>query len=206
MGTPRVQPRPQPWPEDIETAIAKYPRGPGGHIALFRTLAHSRRTLERVAASGVLDKGSPLTIKQREILILRTSARCDAEYEWGIHVLSFAERAGLGPAQVVDTCAATPNPGLWCEAELALFSLADQLHIDNAIDDALWQVLNVHYGLEQVMEMLRLCGSYHTIAYFINAFRIDLEPGSPRFPSFPAGPAGKTLKTAIDQTVRTPSK
>ena len=54
---------------------------------------------------GLLDKGH-LTLRQREIVIDRVTARCGSEYEWGVHVAFFAKRAGLDAAQHAPSCAA----------------------------------------------------------------------------------------------------
>jgi alkylhydroperoxidase family enzyme len=41
-----------------------------------------------------------LSMRDREIVIDRTCARCGCEYEWGVHVAFFANRVGLGEDQV----------------------------------------------------------------------------------------------------------
>src|SRR5277367_5826290 len=62
-------------------------------IALFRVLAHNPRILSRFRAGRLLDAGA-LSMRERELLILRVSHRCDCDYEWSIHVAGFA-----GPAE-----------------------------------------------------------------------------------------------------------
>lgn len=181
MNHPRLAPLPQPWPDAVAALLATYPQGPEGPIALFRTLAHSERTLRKLAGSGVLDRGSPLSIREREILILRVSYNAGCRYEWGIHVQTFARKAGLGPEQVRDTAAAVPDPRLWSSQEVCLLDLADQLHRNSDIDDALWSELNRHWITGQILEMLLLCGFYRTIGYFNNVLRVEQEPGTPAF-------------------------
>lgn len=60
-------------------------------LALFRTVARNGRVFGRLMAGGLLDKGS-LFLREREILIDRTSALCGAEYEWGVHVAFFTDQ------------------------------------------------------------------------------------------------------------------
>lgn len=177
----RLEPLPQPWPETVAELLARYPQGPAGPIALFRTLAHSERILRKIAAAGVLDRDSPLTIREREILILRVSAKSHCVYEWGIHIVSYARKAGLDPAHVADTCAVRPDETLWSEPERLLFAFADQLHAECGIDDALWYALQRHWNTQQIMEMLLLCGFYRTISYFNNVLGVAPEPGTPTF-------------------------
>jgi alkylhydroperoxidase family enzyme len=64
-------------------------------LRLFRTIAHNPRVLEKIRASNLLDRGS-LDRRDREIVILRTTARCGCEYEWGVHVAFFSAKVGLG--------------------------------------------------------------------------------------------------------------
>lgn len=53
------------------------------------------RTDRRHAASRVLSLGP------REIVIDRTCVRCRCEYEWGVHIAFFGERAGFTREQVI---------------------------------------------------------------------------------------------------------
>jgi hypothetical protein len=60
-------------------------------LLLFRTVARNPRVLQRMMAGGLLDRGS-ISLRARELMILRTCARCGAEYEWGVHVASFDQK------------------------------------------------------------------------------------------------------------------
>jgi hypothetical protein len=50
-------------------------------LALFRTIAVNEPVFLRVMAGGLLDRGS-ISLREREIVIDRTCARCGSEYEW----------------------------------------------------------------------------------------------------------------------------
>lgn len=177
----RLSPRPEPWPESIAKLLETYPRGRDGLIRLFRTLAHSERTLGRMGYGMVLDKGSPLTIKHREILILKVSALCNCPYEWGIHIKAFGKVSGLSDAQNKDTAKPQPNPELWSDDEHLLLTVAEQIHRDNTVDDEAWRAMQATWDTEQIMEIIFICGFYHTIAYFNNALQIEQEEGAPVF-------------------------
>ena len=58
-------------------------------LMLFTTLARDPRLFGKFFAAGLLDRGH-LTLRQREIVIDRTTALCGSEYEWGVHVALFA--------------------------------------------------------------------------------------------------------------------
>src|SRR5712691_2471780 len=105
-------------------------------LALFRTLAVNERVFLRVMAGGLLDRGS-ISLRERELVIDRTCARCGSEYEWGVHVAFFAERVGFTAAQVAATCLAEPGVDAFPEHERLLIRLVDALHDQARVDDAL---------------------------------------------------------------------
>ena len=181
MDEPRLSPAPRPYAPEIEETLGRL-MGPGVEpLVLFRTLAHNPRVLSRVLAGGFLDKGS-VTLRERELAILRTTARCGSEYEWGVHVSFFSGRAGLSPEEVRATCARDVAPGFGPRERLIL-ELCDSLHDRAAVDDALWQRLAAEFQAAQIVELIALAGFYHLISFATNALRIALEPGAARFPA-----------------------
>jgi hypothetical protein len=52
-------------------------------------LGRDRRLFVKFFHSGLLDRGH-LSLQQREIVIDRVTAQCNAEYEWGVHVSTYA--------------------------------------------------------------------------------------------------------------------
>jgi hypothetical protein len=80
-----------PLQPDIQEAIDAIMRG-APPLLLFMTMARDRRLFFKFFNSGLLDRGN-LTIRDREIVIDRVTASCGAEYEWGVHVSVYAEKA-----------------------------------------------------------------------------------------------------------------
>ncbi|HXZ85313.1 MAG TPA: carboxymuconolactone decarboxylase family protein, partial [Myxococcota bacterium] len=103
MNPPRLAPAAPPFGPELDAALAKLTPPGAEPLRLFRTLAHNPRVLARFLAGGLLDRGS-IGLRERELAILRTCARCGSEYEWGVHVAVFAGRAGLSPEEVRATC------------------------------------------------------------------------------------------------------
>lgn len=122
--TNRLAPLTEPFPEGIAAILDRYPKIDGYTLSLFRTFANSQRFLERCVIN-LLDDESPLTLRQREIVILRTCANLRCEYEWGVHVTVFADAAGLSDAQVAATVGIAPPAELWGEEDLLLLSVVD---------------------------------------------------------------------------------
>ena len=178
---PRIEPLSPPYADEARAGFdAIMPPG-AEPLVLFRTLATSARAWERFRAGSLLDKG-PLTLRQREILIDRTCARDGCEYEWGVHVAIFAERAELTLEQADATVLAGPDAACWSEEDAALIGLADALHERASLDAAEWAGLSARFCEAQILEALMVCGFYRTVAYLANGLDLPPEPGAARFP------------------------
>lgn len=151
-------------------------------LALFTTMARDHRLFFKLFDAGLLDRGN-LTLRQREIVIDRVTATCDAEYEWGVHVSAFATAAGLTEAQIVSLTTGAPQDDCWEAGDSALIRLCDILHRDCDVDDDLWQELTALHSDEAILELLMLAGTYRMISYLVNALRLPLEDGARRFAS-----------------------
>src|SRR5438552_8948232 len=93
MSAPRIAPLEPPYaPEALEALTKWMPPGSGAEpLKLFRTLTRHPTLSARMRPLGaaLLGRGT-IPLRARELLILRTCARCGAEYEWGVHVTAFA--------------------------------------------------------------------------------------------------------------------
>jgi alkylhydroperoxidase family enzyme len=178
----RIAPLEPPYAENVaqDFAVLVPPGMPP--IALFRTMAKSSRILHKLVVGNLLDRGS-ITLRQREIVILRTSALCGAEYEWGVHVTFFAGRAGLSADCQYATVWLGPEAPCWKPDEALLIRLCDELHSSSRVSDTLWSELSALFGEEQLLELLTLVGFYHSIAFVINGSGVALEPAGARYPA-----------------------
>lgn len=173
---PRLAPLTHPYPPEAAAELARMP----ADLGLFRTVAHNPRVLSRWRGGGLLDRGS-LSLRQREILILRTTAKLRAEYEWGVHVGFFAAKAKFSAGELRATVHGDATD--WTAAEEAvLIEMTDALIATGTVDDALWQQAAEHYKADQLIEILALVGFYHLVSFTVNATGVALEPGAPRFP------------------------
>ena len=66
-------------------------------ILLFRTFVRNRAMTAAMGEWGRYELGRQLSLpmREREIVIDRTCARCGCEYEWGVHVAFFSDRVAL---------------------------------------------------------------------------------------------------------------
>jgi 4-carboxymuconolactone decarboxylase len=185
MNVPRIAPFEPPYSDAIAPLLAKMtPPDAPNILNLFRVLAKNPKLAERMMSTGghFLGKGSTLTIREREIVINRTCARCGNEYEWGVHVAAFAKGAGLSDAEVRHTVSHPPDPDAWSAKDAALIAMVDQLHETSTIDDASWAALAKHFDEAQLVELLMLAGWYHAISFVCNAARVPLETWQARLP------------------------
>jgi alkylhydroperoxidase family enzyme len=177
---PRIAPAEPPYAAEVQARLdALMPPGVAP-LLLFRVLARDQRLFQRFMGAGLLDKGH-LTLRQREIVIHRVTARCSSEYEWGVHAALFAERAGLDAAQLRSTVHGGPGDACWSAEDRLLLRFCDALHADCTIEDALWTELRAAFSAEAILELLLLAGFYRTVSYLTNALNLPPEPFASRW-------------------------
>jgi alkylhydroperoxidase family enzyme len=182
MSDARITALDPPYPEAVAAALERIMPTGVAPLALFRTLAVNERVFLRLMAGSLLDRGS-ISLREREIVIDRTCARCGAEYEWGVHVAFFGERAGFTAQEIAGTCATDPGASGFTPREQLLLRLADELHDTARVGDDLWRELRAAWSETQLIELVALVGFYHLISFAANALRIPLEPYGARFPA-----------------------
>jgi alkylhydroperoxidase family enzyme len=180
----RIDPVQPPYSPEVGDQLAAMMPPGVPPILLFRTFV---RNLPMTTAMGgwggyELSKRLSLSLRDREIIIDRTTARCGCEYEWGVHVAFFAERAALSAAQIASlTHGAASDPCWEDDRDRLLIEAADALHDGCDIGDDLWSRLAGVLSDEQLLDLLMLCGWYHAISFTANGARVALEEGAPRF-------------------------
>ncbi|MFL9865719.1 carboxymuconolactone decarboxylase family protein [Paraburkholderia fungorum] len=150
-------------------------------LGLFTTMARDERLFGKFFAASLLDRGH-LTLRQRELIIDRTTALCRSEYEWGVHMAFFGARAGFSPEQIEALVHGTPQDECWSAEDSAVLHMCDALHRDCNVNEDSWQALRAHFSEETILEMLMLAGFYRTVSYLTNALQLPLESYAMRFP------------------------
>jgi alkylhydroperoxidase family enzyme len=181
---PRIAPAQPPYQPQIAAELDRIMPAGVPPLVLFRILARSPRVFAKMFAGGLLDKG-PLSLRQREIVIDRTTARLDCEYEWGVHVAFFAERVGFTPEHVTATVTGPSDAACWTQEEQALMALVDDLVDRRTVGDETWTALATHFDEPQILEAIALVGYYHTISFLCVGLALPLESYAARFPAMP---------------------
>jgi len=176
-----LAPMGDPLPDDAARLLERYPHRDGYLLQLFRVFANSTRFL-RKGVPNLLDKESPLSLREREIVTLRVTAQLDCEYEWGVHVTAFAEAAGLTPAQVEATRLGDESSPVWSSDEALLVEVVDALCRDATLSDAVRRRFQRSWDAAQQLEILAVAGTYHTVSYVARVARLPGEAFGARFP------------------------
>jgi alkylhydroperoxidase family enzyme len=177
----RIAPLEPPYAPEIQGQFDRIMRG-APPLMLFRVMASNPRAWEKFRGGSLLDRG-PLSLREREIVIDRTCALTGCEYEWGVHVATFAQAAHLTEAEIRATVREGADAACWSAAERALIAAVDALHGRATLSDGEFAELASHYEDAKIFEIILLCGFYRTVSYLANGLRLPLEEKAARFPT-----------------------
>src|SRR2546429_8456033 len=126
MRWPRVPP---PFTQKVQALFDRLPADWSPPFRLFTVLARDERLLLRFTGSAVSYlQPSHVTPRQREVLLLRVTARCRCAYEWGMRGHYFAEEAGLSEAQIHASVHGEADDASWQPDDTVLVRLAGEPH------------------------------------------------------------------------------
>lgn len=180
LQKPRLVPLQQSeWNADTHEALDPVVKH-GTLLNIFKTLARHPKGLKRwmVFANHVLGKSS-LSVRDREILILRIGWLCEAEYEWGQHV-QIGKKAGITDDEILRIGVGPNAPG-WSDFDRTLLRAADELHKDAFISDDTWAALAKRYNSEQLIDVVFTVGNYNLVSMMLNTLGVQLDEGIPGF-------------------------
>ena len=172
----RIDPIPPgPPTDDVRTALEGWMRpGTDEVVAPLSTLArHPDLARSFLGFNRHLLFASTLPPRVRELLILRTAAICDCEFERVQHV-RIAQREGIDD----DTIARTlygPDAAGWFPEDLVLIRATDELCSSWTLSDETWAALAEVFDDRQLMDLVFTVGSYAMFAMACNAFGIRPE-------------------------------
>jgi len=182
----RIAPVEPPFEGAVAEELRRWmpPNAPLDPLLLFRTLARNVPLAGAMYSLGsfFLSRRFALGKREREIVIARVTARCDCEYEWGVHATAFGAAAGLDDAALRATVRGSAADPAWSAADRLLVRLVDELHDTARVSDDLWRALAAEWPAETLLELLVLVGWYHVIAFVANGARVEGEPWARRFP------------------------
>ncbi|MFA6312805.1 MAG: carboxymuconolactone decarboxylase family protein [Sterolibacterium sp.] len=180
--TARIEAAKPPYPPEIQDWLSKVMPPGVPPLRLFTTLARDPRLFGKFFSGGLLDRGH-LTLRQRELVIARTTALCRSEYEWGVHIALFAQKVGFDSTQIRALVYGTPEDACWSDSDTRLLAMCDALHHTSTLTEEQWNSLRSDFSEEAIIELLLLAGFYRTVSYLTNAFNLPSEIYSASFPT-----------------------
>lgn len=193
MPQPRIPPRPiTEWDDEARGAFAllntrKLPDGstppPIGDKPVPNMLGifswHPALTSSWLSFSQHI-AASTLSVRDRELLILRTSWLRRGEWEWSQHV-NYGRAAGLSDGEL-NAIIVGPDAPVWTPHDAALLRAVDEICRDRYISDATWQALAEDFDRKQLMDVVFTVGAYDLHCMAFNTFGLELEPEHCGFP------------------------
>jgi AhpD family alkylhydroperoxidase len=122
-----------------------------------------------------------ISVRQRELLVLRVAALRRCEYEWAQHAVLAAD-AGLTDDEVTRIKDGPDAPG-WSALDRALLSGTDELVRDARIADHTWADLAEELDDQQLMDVVFTVGAYDLLAMALRSFDVDLDDDLRKRPS-----------------------
>lgn len=183
LSKPRVPPLEESeWNEEQKPLYSRAKAGAsnissGVVYNVMGTLGHHWEAAKKfnVWAFHVMGKTSTLSPREREILILRIGWLCQAEYEWGQHVI-IGKAAGLTDEEIARIKLGPDAPG-WDPFDALLLRATDELHKDAFISDATWNGLAKRYNRQQMMDVVFAVGQYNLVSMVLNTMGVQLDKG-----------------------------
>jgi alkylhydroperoxidase family enzyme len=177
LSQPRITPLTEAeWTEEQRPVLEPvYKEGPFYNV--MATLSRHWPAWKKLGvwAYHVMGDTSTLVPRERELLILRIGWLCQAEYEWGQHVL-FGKKAGLTDGEIARIKAGPDAPG-WTPFDATLLRATDELHKDACISDTTWAALSQRYNTQQLMDVVFTVGQYNLVSMALNTFGVQLDKG-----------------------------
>lgn len=185
----RVAPVVPPYDAVMEKAFAGAVPPPLPPLRLYAQVARNPTLFGRLVEGGILGHRGLLWLDQmaanlRELIILRTTARMRAGYEWSVHVAYFGKSSGLSAEQVAATCRDAVDPSLWSKRQRLVLRLVDTCVVGDDVGDALWAELSAEFEDAEIIEAIALSGLYRTVSNLATVMRTANEPRVPVFPGW----------------------
>ena len=174
------------WPPEMRGAMAAYrppnprhpypvenPSRPKGLNALGLLAHHPELTEAYHHLIGHALFATTLSVRERELIILRVAHRREAAYEWAQHVF-LAGEAGITDDEVAGVRTG-PGAERWSRLDGALLAAVDELLTDARIGDATYACLAEELSTQQIMDVVFTVGAYDVLAMALRTFEVELD-------------------------------
>lgn len=122
-----------------------------------------------------------LSVREQELIILKSACYFGCDYVWGHHVV-IALEAGVSQSEI-DAIPFPPQEKSWNAKEKALLLSVEALLKTANLSDELWKELKQHYKTEQILDIITVVSQYVLFNAVNNVFGVKLENSD--MPSLP---------------------
>lgn len=144
--------------------------------ALEILLRHAELYKAHMSVAQIYLSYGEMSIRDRELAILRLAWLSQAPFEWGSHV-KIAKRNGVTSEEIVRVIEGSAASG-WNKQDRAIIRAIEELHFDSMITDETWADIQAFYNDKKQIELVILAGQYKTVAYYQNSLRLPLPAGN----------------------------
>ena len=152
---------------------------PKGLNALGTLAQHPGLTRAFNGFNGHILFGTTLSLRQRELIVLRVADLRDCGYEWKQHVVQGSD-AGIS-AEEIDRVGQGPDAPGWSPLEQAILRAVDDLVGDAFVTDETWSVLAAELDTHQLMDLIFTVGCYDLIAMFFKSSGVQVDDDLTRY-------------------------
>jgi 4-carboxymuconolactone decarboxylase len=160
-------------PDPRHPLPGRRPDRPKGLNVLGTLAHHPALTRAFHVFNGHVQFATTLSVRQRELLVLRVAAVRRAGYEWAQHVVLGGD-AGLDDDEI-ERIAEGPQAEGWKPLDRALLSAVDELITDARIGEDTWKALAAELDERQIMDLVFTVGAYDVLAMALCSFGVELD-------------------------------
>jgi alkylhydroperoxidase family enzyme len=171
---PRIPPlRPDEWTAEQRRRFDPEGTGRGAANVFVTFVRNPPADRLRGPINQHILNATTLSVRQRELLLMRIGVLCRSEYEWAAHS-RLGRRAGMTDADVARIVAG-PDSGSGDPLETALLRATDELYRDDRVSDGTWTVLAKQLDTKQMLDVLIAVGGYRSTSMAINSAGVQLD-------------------------------
>jgi len=193
----RMEPLAPPYPAEVQALLDRLPADWGPPFVHYRILARDPRLLAAYLQGFAYINPSHLTVRQREVFLMRVTGRCRNAFEWCLRVHYFAEAASMSETQIDSTVHGDAQDSCWTSNDRLLIRLADELHDNATVSDELWADLRSELTEDALLQLILMAGHYRTNAYLALGLQLPVDERVSR--AFPHGLAGQSQDLQADR-------
>jgi len=165
----RIAPLPIDQMDEKGLELWNKARGHLDKINVIQTMMHHPDLLRRwMPFFGHCLHKCEISLREREIVMLRVGRLCGSGYEWSQHKPIGMER-GLSETDVAAIADGTVKDGA------LLIEAVNQLHFTSMIDDDLWGRLSAAYSVPQILDIIFVMGQYRMVSCVLNSLAVQLD-------------------------------